>query len=56
MDAGILIELSRSGLAAIVFVIADAGIDGRFQPPELLVHPLFYQRSHAAVEGGSSFS
>ena len=50
MDAGILIKLSRSGLAAIVFVIADAGIDGCLQSSELLVHLLFKHRSHAAID------
>ena len=50
MDAGILIKLSRSRLAAIVFVVADTGVDRRLQPQELLVHLLFNHRSHAAVD------
>ena len=49
MDIGLLIELSGSGLSAIVFMVADACIDRCLQQFELLMHLLFNHRSHAAI-------
>ena len=50
VDARILVELLGLRLAAVVFVIAQTGVDGSFQPAKLLMHPLVAQGTHGAVD------
>ena len=55
LNACVLVELTGARLATIVFVVADAGIDGSLQSTELLVHPFVYQGSHTAVNDVSGY-
>lgn len=54
MDARVAVEPLCLRLAAEVFVIAQTGKDGRFEPTELLVHPLVAKWPHAAVDDVAS--
>ncbi len=50
MDAGLLIELLGFGLTAIELVVAQTGIDRGVDTLKLLVHLLFDERTHAAID------
>ena len=50
VDAGIAIELQGIGLAAVVLVVAQAGIDRRLQTVELLMHAFFAEGPHAHID------
>jgi hypothetical protein len=50
VDAGIAVELLCLRRACIVFMIAQAGIDGSLETMEFLRHSLFEQGTHAAID------
>ena len=50
VDASIVIELLGIGLATVVFVVAQTGIDGCRQAAELLSHTFLFQWTHAHID------
>ena len=50
MNARLLVELQGTGLATVVFVVSQTGIDGCFQSLELFVDALFLQWTYRTVD------
>ena len=49
VDACVVVELAGTRFSRVVFVVAQAGIDGCLDATELFGHVLFYQRPHAHI-------